>query len=285
MRATRGLQAAAVGAVTGLPVTLLGVYGYSLLAELNVQHAPDLPWGPAATVPLLWLYWRWLGGSGWPRFASEYRGRMRRANAIRRGAGWRVFAAGLAGFVAGGSAMTLGFRLTDLPPGALRPPPVPVWTLAPAVVMLSLVAGVCEEVGFRGYLQKPLEEAGFPAAAVAWSALTFVILHVNHEWFAAQALPMFLTALWHGFYTARTDSIYPMVAVHTLLDVVAFGYVWVLGGSPPGSVHRDGLTLAFWLNLAVAVAALVLAFVLTGRIPPGSSTGSPGDETVVRGRT
>src|SRR5262245_19156864 len=223
MRAIVGLRALVVGSVTGLTVTLVGVYGYSYLGWTNVRHAPGLPWGPAAAVPLLWLYWRWLGGSGWPRSMSGYRRRMRRANPIRRGAVLPVVAAGLAGFVAALSAMTLGLRLADLPPDALAPPPLPLWTLVPSVVMLSVFAGVCEEVGFRGYLQKSLEEAGFPAAAVAWSAAAFVLLHGGR--IAAQAVSMFLTAVWYGYYTARADSIYPMVAVHTLLDVVAFGYV------------------------------------------------------------
>jgi hypothetical protein len=133
--------------------------------------------------------------------------------------------------------------------------------------MLSLVAGVCEEVGVRGYLQKPLEEAGFPVAAVAWSAAVFVLLHGDREWFAPQAGPMFAAALWYGWYTLRAGSIYPMVALHAVLDLGAFGYLWVLGGEPPGSVHRGGFTPWFWANLAFAVAALVLAVALTARIP------------------
>jgi membrane protease YdiL (CAAX protease family) len=267
MRMLQGLRAAAVGTATGLAVTLLGVYAYSFLGGANLRFAPEVPWGPALAVPLLWLYWRWLGGEGPPRAAAGYRRRMRRANPIPPGARRPVAAAGLAGLAFAGSAMTLGFRLSDLPADAFRPPPLPAWTLAPAVVMLSLVAGVCEEVGMRGYLQRPLEEAGFPAAAVGWSAAAFVFLHTNREGFLAQAGPMFLTALWYGWYTARSGSIYPMVAVHALLDVAAFGYLWVLGGSPPGSVLRDGLTPAFWLNLAVAAVTLVLALVLTARIP------------------
>jgi hypothetical protein len=126
---------------------------------------------------------------------------------------------------------------------------------------------VCEEVGIRGYLQRPLEEAGFPAAAVLWSAAAFVLLHENREGFLTQAGPLFLAAVWYGWYTARPASIYPMVAVHALLDVAAFGYLWVLGGEPPGSVHRDGFAPAFWLNLAVAAVTLALACALTARIP------------------
>ena len=53
-----------------------------------------------------------------------------------------MLAAGLAGAAFAGSAMTFGFRLSDLPPDAFRAPPAPLWTLLPAVVMLSVVAGV-----------------------------------------------------------------------------------------------------------------------------------------------
>jgi membrane protease YdiL (CAAX protease family) len=283
MRTLLGLRAVVIGTGTGLAVTLVGVEAYAFLAGANLRQTPDIPWGPAVAAPLLWLYWRWLGGWGWPRSTSQYRRRMRRADPIPRAPRGRIFAAGLAGFVLALSAMTLGFRFSDLPPDALRLPPAPVWTLVPAVVMLSVVAGVCEEVGIRGYLQKPLEEAGFPAAAVLWSAAVFVLLHTNHEWFFAQAVPMFVTAVWYGYYTARTDSIYPMVAVHALLDVVAFGYVMVLGGPPPGSVYREGFTPAFWVNLAVAVVTLPLAFVLTARIPTRSPVGSAEDQGLRKG--
>ena len=268
MQTMAGLRAALVGTATGLAVTLVGVHAYAFLGGLNVQHAPDIPWAPAVAAPLLWLFWRYVGGWGWPRQTAEWRRRMRRANPIPRQARGPVLAAGIAGFIFAGSAMTFGFRLSDLPPDAVRPPPVPVWTLVPAIIMLSAVAGVCEEVGIRGYVQKPLVEAGFPLAGVLWSATVFVLLHGNHEWFVAQSGPMFVAAVWYGWYTARTDSIYPMIMIHALLDVTAFGYLWLLGGPLPASIHQDGLTPAFWLNVAVSVVSLIVAVALTARIPP-----------------
>jgi len=269
-----GLRAAAIGLATGLAVALVGTHGYSLLAGANVRLAPGVPWGPALAVPLLWLFWRWLGGAGWPRSSSSFRRRMRRANPLPRGARGRVALAALAGFVFAGAAMTLGLRLSDLPPDAVRAPPLPMVTLVPAVVMLSLVAGVCEEVGLRGYLQKPLEDAGRPVAAILLSSATFVLLHASHEGFLAQAAPMFLAALWYGAFTARTDSILPMIAIHALLDLVSFGHVMILGGSLPRSVHQDGFTPAFWVNLAVAAAAMIAAFLLTARIPARPAAGA-----------
>src|SRR5262249_22065819 len=162
------LWATAVGTATGLAVTLAGVDAYAFLASTNVRSTPDIPWAPAVAILLLWLYWRWLGGWGRPRarFAERPPGRRGAPPPPRGGGRWRVRAAGLAGFVFAGSAMTFGFRLSDLPPDAFRAPPAPLWTLLPAIVVLSVVAGVCEEVGVRGYLQKAVEEAGTPAAAI-----------------------------------------------------------------------------------------------------------------------
>jgi membrane protease YdiL (CAAX protease family) len=273
MSRTGVVRAAVVGTVSGLAVTLVGVYAFAFLGMANASTTPEVPWAPAVAVPLLFLYWRWLGGWGWPRTTSDYRARMRRANPIpRAGRGW-VIAAGLAGLVFVGAGMTLAFRLSDLPPEAFQPPPVPLWTLVPLLVMVSVVAGVCEEVGIRGYLQKPVEEAGRPVVAVLLSATVFVLLHTNKEWFLAQAAPMFLAGVWYGYYTARTDSIYPMVVVHTLIDVGAFSYFMVLGGSLPASVPQAGVTPGLWTNVALAAGALALAFACTARIPARGSVG------------
>src|SRR5262249_48591489 len=116
------LRAVALGTVFGLAVTSVGVYVYAFLGAANVQHAPEIPWSAVVAAGLLWVYWLWLGGWGPPRRTSAYRERMRRANSIPRNSRWQVLAAGLAGFLFAGSAMTLGFRLSDLPENAIRAP-------------------------------------------------------------------------------------------------------------------------------------------------------------------
>ena len=121
-----------MGVSTGVAVTFVGVYGYSALARANLRNTPDWPWAPLVALPLLWLYWRYLGGAGWPRSTSDYRKRMRRANLIPRSA-WGLTAATVAvGGVFVAAAMMLGFRLSNLPADALRMRPRdldPPWRL------------------------------------------------------------------------------------------------------------------------------------------------------------
>jgi membrane protease YdiL (CAAX protease family) len=166
--------------------------------------------------------------------------------------------------------MMLAFRLSDLPPnaGRLLPPSldIPLWTLLPGLVMLSVVAGVCEEVGIRGYLQKPLEDLGLPTPAILLSATVFVLLHGNKEWFIQQALPMFVAAVWYGYFTAKTNSIYPMILVHTLADVALLTYFEVFRAPLPVSIYQEAISLTFWFNLGLAVVSCVLAFAFTAQI-------------------
>lgn len=278
LRIARVLRATFVGTVTGLAVTFVGVYGYSLLARANVRSFPAVPWAPLLTLPLLWLYWRYVGGWGWPSATRAYRRRVRRAHALPREQWSLVALATATGLVFVASAMTLAFRLSDLPADALRVLPadvhLPAWTSVSALIMLALVAGVAEEVGMRGYLQKPIEEAGAPRFAVLCSAACFTLLHADKEWFGQQALPMFVAATWYGYLTWASRSIYPMIAVHAVLDLALFIRYSILGAPLPASVPTAGFGPAFWINLSVAVVFCGLAFALTARLAVRARGGS-----------
>lgn len=80
---TRLFASMILAIVTGLAVTLLGVHTYSFMARANLRTFPDAPWAAALALVLLWLYWRYLGGRGWPARTSAYRARMRRARPVR----------------------------------------------------------------------------------------------------------------------------------------------------------------------------------------------------------
>ena len=176
-----------------------------------------------------------------------------------------------------GAAMMLGFRLSDLPADALNALPpdlrLPWWTAISALLMLAVVAGVTEEVGVRGYLQGSVEDAGFPIFAVIYSSVVFTLLHANKAWFVEQAVPMFLAATWYGYLTLRTQSIYPMILIHTALDAILFLRFTMLRADLPSSVHETGYSTAFWLNLLAVAVLGPLAFTLTSRIPSHTRSG------------
>ncbi len=270
MRISTLLRALVVGTTSGLALTLIGVHGYSLLARANLRHAPEIPWAPLVALPLLWAFWRAAGGWGFPRRASGWCARMRRAEPVPRRLWMLTAGAATAWALFALVAMSLALRLSDLPADALRILPrgvvLPWWTHVSALAVLALVAGVAEEVGVRGYLQRPIEEAGFPVLAVGYSALVFTLLHANQEWFLEQALPMFVAACGYGHLTLAARSIYPMVAVHASIDAVLFLRYSVLEAPIPASVRTAGFTATFWIEAALALGLGVLGFALTTRL-------------------
>jgi membrane protease YdiL (CAAX protease family) len=257
-----------VGAGSGWLVSSIGAYGYAALSRANLHLRPDVPWSPLVGLLLLWLYWRYLGGAGWPRSTSAYRRRMRRANPIPRSQVPLAVTAATTGYLFVLAAIELAFRLSDLPPGALRmmPTGVPWWTSASILLVLSLVAGVTEEVGFRGYAQKPIEEAEVPALAIVLSALLFTLVHAGKSWFLVQALPMFVAAIWYGYLTYAARSIYPMVALHTMVNVALFLRYEILKGKLPESIHHAGFSPDFWINAGLATGLGAAAFVLAAKL-------------------
>jgi membrane protease YdiL (CAAX protease family) len=263
------MRAVALGLITGLSATLTGVYAYSVIARANLRFAPTLPWGAVVGAVGLWCFWRYLGGHGWPRRTSAYRLRMRRAFPVPRPAMPAVAASCMAGSAFVLSAMTLAFRFMQLPADALRILPtgvdLPLWSAVPALFVLALVAGVCEEVGIRGYLQRSIEEVSSPSLAILASALVFTLLHANRDWFLAQAVPMFIAGCWYGYLTYATRSILPMIVVHTLLDLSLFVHYELLRAPLPAPLTTSGVGAAFWANTVMTVSTGVATLALTQR--------------------
>ena len=94
-----------------------------------------------------------------------------------------------------------------------------------AIALFAVVPGVCEELFFRGLVQRGLARALPPAAAVAVAALCFGAVHgdLQQGTFAAAL------GLWLGWVTWRTGSIWPAAACHAFAN--ALGIALGVGGS------------------------------------------------------
>lgn len=90
-------------------------------------------------------------------------------------------------------------------------------------VLLSISAGVCEEIAFRGFLIVALAVAtGSLAAAAALSAIAFGVLHAHQN--AAGALRATLLAAALTVPVLATGSLLAAIAAHTIIDIV--GGLW-----------------------------------------------------------
>ncbi|GAA4723957.1 CPBP family intramembrane metalloprotease [Sphingomonas lutea] len=215
----------------GLGVAILGIGPWALLAPLNARIRPDLPWAAAATLILLALLAWWLAGGGPPRASRDARWRTLRlwsAGGPERAHRWSaetwmlilVFVALTAAWIglSGGRPLPDG---SQYPTTAFR---------ISAFVMTPLVAGVAEEMAYRGFMFSRLERFGPETAMVVTSAV-FAAAHLVHGLGVLVLLPgFFLISLIYCALVRRTGSILPGMALHMLGDA-AYLLFAVLGGN------------------------------------------------------
>jgi membrane protease YdiL (CAAX protease family) len=132
----------------------------------------------------------------------------------------------------------------------------PPWERALTVVVTALVAPVCEEVAFRGYIQTALSLRQRPAAAMAGTAVLFALMHLDPFRFVAL---VFLGALF-GWLVWRAGSVWPAVVAHAASNGLAVGIA--LGtGMPSAAAERPSVAAS---ALALGAGTAVLLPVLVG---------------------
>jgi membrane protease YdiL (CAAX protease family) len=136
------------------------------------------------------------------------------------------------------------------PPGA---PPVMNPTLAVGVavaVLTALVPAFCEELLFRGYMQRRLLQRWSPAVAITVQGGLFALLHCDSLLHILAVLP---GGIFYGVLAYRTRSIWPGVLLHFLNNAYAAG----LGA-------LDGAAMESAAAAYASVAALLVGVLLGG---------------------
>lgn len=119
------------------------------------------------------------------------------------------------------------------------------------ILLAALTPAICEELAFRGLLQRELAQRLSGPWAVGGAALFFALLHAGPEG-ASRVLPAFAAGVLPGWAAWRTGSLPAAVLVHlthnlTVLAVAASlgggGVVWSDPGSPPLFLVLAGVAL------------------------------------------
>jgi membrane protease YdiL (CAAX protease family) len=145
---------------------------------------------------------------------------------------------------------------------------LPIWQIWLFILMASAVAGISEEVGFRGYMQVPLEGRYGPAVGIIISSLVFVVFHLNQAWALGADILLILFvggAMW-GVISVTSGSLIPAILSHILVDIFYFSYWWTDFTllSDKGLIGETGIDTHFILWL-VGLVASVLLFVFAVR--------------------
>lgn len=267
-----------------LPVLLRAVVGGVVIALVPANVWPLLllrlgtPLAATAEVIFLAVYLWWVSGGGPPLGT-----RAARSVAFRRGAlspsQWAWGLIGALSFAATiHAAIVLLFRLVPFPTEMFRQgydfsfiPSFPLRWLA--VVVSALSAGICEETGFRGYMQQPIEQRHGAPTAILVSSLLFMLLHLTKAWAIVGMVPIvFGAGVLLGLLAWSSGSLMPGMMGHVLMDIGLFAYWWTgfAGDFAARPVTETGIDQAFFITCAALVTMLPVLLMAMWRLRRGT---------------
>ena len=263
-----------------LPVSLRAIVAGLLIALPAANVWPLLllnlgaPLAAIVEAIFLGLYTWWAAGGGPPRAAQTSR-----ATAFRRGTLssaqwlWGVVAA-LCFAVTIHASIVLLFRFVPFPATEFRQgydfsfiPTTPLRWLA--VVISAASAGICEETGFRGYMQRPMELSHGAPLAILISSLFFTVLHLTKGWALAGMIPIIFGAgILLGALAWSSGSLISCMIGHTIMDVGLFGYWWtgIAGEFTLRPIRETGVDRAFVIACVAACAMLTVTLLAIWRL-------------------
>lgn len=245
--------------VAGCAVFMALQLGWNILLPLNLMLTPAIPWSVPLTLLYLWVVFSFFNGRWKPHSTSDARSESMRARRLSREEWKSALVASAFVLVFFVSATMIFYRLIDVPADDSAMPELPWWTLYAMLVMVSIVAGVSEEAGFRGYMQRPLEKRYGPVFAIAVSAIMFWLAHLNHASGVARFPGLVVMGASLGALACCARSILPAIITHAAADAITFvcstagigpDYLW-----SPTPIKESGIDAFFWLMLLVVIVS------------------------------
>ena len=206
--------------VVGSIVFEIGSDGTAIALFGNLKFHPEIPWALPVTLILLAVYWAYFSGWGAPASTREARRTASRSGNVP-GALWRA-ALPAAAF---GTLMLVTLRLVApyLMPVAAPAVKIPLSSYPPATVVglllsIDVIAAVTEELAYRGYMQKPIEDRYGIVPAILITGVMFWIAHLPDV--TITHLPGHLAAsAVFGLLAYFTRSLWPAIVAHGIADL------------------------------------------------------------------
>lgn len=245
--------------VSGLLIALIAANVWPvLLVSLGVQVAS------ITEIIFLSFYISWAAGGGPPRSTKQSRAFAFRHRALTATDWFWSIVAAIFFAVTIHTAIVLLFRFVPFPKEAFRHgynlsfiPSVSLKWLA--VLVSAASAGVCEEIGFRGYMQRPIEQRHGARTAILVSSLFFTLVHLNKTWATLGMVPIVVLAgVLLGLLAWSAGSLIPCIIGHGLMDIGLFGYWWtgIAGDFTARPIFEAGVDVLFATVSLVFIASL-----------------------------
>src|ERR1700727_3012356 len=154
-----------------------------------------MPLAAFAEVAFLLFFLWWAGGGGPPHSTKSDRAASFRSGELSvMGWAWGLCAA-LFFAVTVHASIVLLFRFAPFPVATFRNgydlsfihSQFLKWT---AILISAVSAGICEEIGFRGYMQQPIEQRNGVLPSKASSSMFFTAVHLTKAWATLGMIPI-----------------------------------------------------------------------------------------------
>jgi membrane protease YdiL (CAAX protease family) len=255
---------------TELPISIRAVISGLFLGLVPANVWPPLllrlgvPLAATTEVTFLALYLWWASGGGPPLRSKTSRGAAFRRRALTsRQWTWSVVAA-LSFAATIHTAIVLLFRFVSFPMEAFRHgydvsfiPSLPLKWIAAVVSAAS--AGICEETGFRGYMQYPMEHRYGAPTAIFVSSVFFMLVHLTKDWALVGMVPIVFTAgVLLGLLAWSSGSLIPSIMGHIVMDIGLFAYWWtgIAGDFIARPITETGVDQSFLITCAILATML-----------------------------
>jgi membrane protease YdiL (CAAX protease family) len=272
------MQAASLSLWSKLPVSLRAILSGLLIALVAANVWPilllSLSVPVAALVEVIFLagYVWWTSGGGPPSRTRDSRRKAFRYGPLSRERWfWGIIGAVFFALTVHASIVLL-FRCVEFPRAAFRHgydlsfiPTLPLkWV---AVIVSAVSAGVCEETGFRGYMQRPIEGHHGAVIAILISTVFFTLIHLSKGWALAGMVPIiFGGGLLLGLLAWSSQSLIPPMIGHVIMDIGLFAYWWtgIAGEFSARPLRETGVDGPFVIAcITTFVSLLVTLFVIS----------------------
>ncbi len=263
-----------------LPISLRAIVSGIVIALVPANVWPLLllnlgvPLAAIIEAIFLGLYLWWASGGGPPRAMQGTR-----ATAFRRGTlspmQWFWGLIGALFFAATiHASIVLLFRFVPFPMAAFRhgydfsfiPSPSLRWL---AIVVSATSAGICEETGFRGYMQVPIERRHRAPVAILISSLFFLTLHLTKAWATPCMVPIvFGAGVVLGLLAWSSGSLIPGMIGHVVMDIGLFAYWWtgIAGDFTARPITETGVDRPFVIACVVFASSLLIVLLSISRL-------------------
>ena len=250
----------------GFIVNSLGIGAW----VIAISFVPSF-WAIIVMAGILWIYVKYFSGSWGPQSTVLFRKTNFRNTQLSKSQWkWGLISAGLYVLIFQ-SGLMVTFRFIEYPADVFKSEysfdSMPLGVAWVGLIMASLVAGICEETGFRGYMQVPLEKKYGPKVAIGIVSFVFVLVHLHQAWAWPILIQIFAAGALFGILAYRTGSLIPAIIAHVVMDIFNFSYWWsdVLGKFEERPIAETGIDQHFILWFLVLVVSIFMFFWCTGK--------------------